>query len=145
MFKSIIFVIKKWWLNRFSDKKLLERYIAAGTQFGDAVSMIYMGECIGFGDLLKEWEITEDLISKRGYRAISLDDFVGHGGWGKSLPPIKKRAINEKVYLHAAFYRKHYLGKMQMSSAIKDALEGKASAGYYEVPSTRHLGSEQDV
>lgn len=42
------FLIEKF----LSDTQVERRYVGAGGIFGDAVSYIYMGECIGFAKLL---------------------------------------------------------------------------------------------
>ncbi len=59
-----------------SDEGVKKRYKKAGAMFGDALSYIYMGECIGFEMLLDRLARWEEEYASRGYRTISLGAFV---------------------------------------------------------------------
>lgn len=96
-----------------TDKTVEQKYRKAGAEFGGAVSMLYMGECVGFSKLLKRWEKWEAEYAKRGYRTISLDDFVLCGGYGRPLKSLGEKRTNEEgVIRHAKTYRDKYLGKI---------------------------------
>lgn len=132
--------IKKWWSSSKSDSTIINKYFEAGTDFGDAVSYIYMGECIGFEKLFDAWEDLEKEVAKRGYQTISVDDFVAAGGYGKDLPGLRKLKKSEEAILHAKYYRENYLGKMFMSDSLMDTFtNGVVSTGTYEIPTTKHL------
>lgn len=123
------------------DDEAVQRYIDTGLVFGDAVSSIYMGECIGFHDMLKEWEAAERVYAGLGYRTIDLDAFVGAGGWGKELEGlIVDRAPDEEPVYHAEYYRDRYLGRLAPVIDFDEmARTGKAQRGTYAAPSTKHL------
>lgn len=121
-----------------TDQNIVDRYVVTGLEFGDAVSYIYMGECVGFIRLLDEWQQAERDYSLLGYRTCSLDDFIAAGGWGKELENLKvAREIDEAPVFHAAYYRQHYLGKDMMVSVKKH--ESGAVTGDYIRLSTQHL------
>ena len=63
-----------------SDRTVEARYVRAGGRFGDAVSYVYMGECIGFKRMLHAWARWEKEYARRGYRTLSLDTFEEYGG-----------------------------------------------------------------
>lgn len=119
-----------------------DSYLEAGAEFGDAVSHIYMGECIGFPGMLEKWESWEREYSALGYRTLSIDDFVSIGGWGKDPEELgfgEMRRDGEKPIFHARYYREHYLGKANRHPAIRAAFDGFASSGEYFLPTTNHL------
>lgn len=121
---------------------IVTSYLEAGASFGDAVSMIYMGECIGFEKLLEEWEKWEAEYLALGFRSLSIDDFVGIGGWGKDPEALGLRQMRlegEKPIFHARYYRRTYLGKLGRHPAIDAAFKGEVSSGEYFVPTTDHL------
>jgi hypothetical protein len=96
--------------SRFSGVQ--QRYLRASSAIGDAVSYLYMGECIGFSDLLAEWQEAEREYAAVGFRTFPIEDLNGFGGWGKDLNGIGMlRAVDEKPVYHAALYRQHYYGK----------------------------------
>jgi hypothetical protein len=124
------------------DDEVVQRYVDAGAVFGDVVSMIYMGECIGFEGMLKAWEEAERDYAALGYRTIDLDSFVGYGGWGKELEGLTvARDEGEEPVYHAAYYREHYLGRNMMVS-VEPVGDSGAFTGTYVAPSTRHLNRE---
>lgn len=118
-----------------SDRKVEERYVRSGRIFGAAVSYIYMGEAVGFKKMLRNWEKREAEYARRGYRTISLDDFVESGGYGKPLLHTDaKRAEGEEPVFHARIYREEYLGKIE---PMIDPFAGKVQTGTYVLPSTK--------
>lgn len=125
----------------FSNEQVIEAYVAAGAQMGDAVSYIYMGECIGFDKLLDQWEASEKAYSDLGFRTLSIDDFTSYGGYGRPIDHLLRvpRKNGEPPILHAAYYREHFFGKIGMSDAVKQALSGEVAVGHYQVPSSEHL------
>lgn len=123
-------------------KMVTDNYLEAGSEFGDAVSCIYMGECVGFSGLHEAWETWEREYSSLGFRTLSVDDFVSIGGWGKDPQEVgfgEMRREGEKPVLHAKYYREHYLGKVRRHPAISAAFDGFASSGEYFLPTTDHL------
>lgn len=144
LFYSFIGLFRKKYLSTIRDEKLEEKYIEAGGAFGDAVSYIYMGECIGFEDLLGKWEDLEKEYAKRGFKTVTLDEFVSFGGYGKKIETLgKPRREDEKPVFHAELYRKHYLGKMALingPSPVEECMRtGKVMTGTYMVPTTKDL------
>jgi len=123
------------------DEEKIERYVLTGCQFGNVVSMIYMGECVGFEDLLVRWEHAEREYAALGFRTIPIDAFVDAGGWGKELVGLRTpRDIGEAPIFHAAYYRQYCLGQLQPAINFNEILKsGKYQAGTYEVPTTQHL------
>ena len=138
-------------LERFmTDKQVEKHYAEAGRIFGDAVSYIYMGECVGFADLLAKWEKWEAEYAKRGYRTLPVDDFVAYGGYGTPLENLSaKRAEGEETVFHAKIYREVYLGKIKSAVNLSELMkpvptndsgtqpEPQAQFGTYFVPSTK--------
>lgn len=123
------------------DDKVIQRYIDAGAIFGDAVSYIYMGECAGFSDRLKAWEVAEAAYAALGFRTLPLDEFVDYGGYGKELVNLNvARDEGEAIVFHAAYYRENYLGKTQQVINFEKMMQdGEIQYGNYEMPSTKHL------
>jgi len=139
--------LRRWWRRNFAKDKqafrndeVIEAYFAAGAEFGSVVSMIYMGECIGFDKLLDLWETTEKAYSDLGYRTLSIDDFVSLS-WGHSVDGLMRvpRKEGEPVVLHAPYYREHFFGKVGINSAVLKAMQGEVAVGHYMVPTTEHL------
>ena len=105
-----------------TDKQVEKRYVKAGAIFGDAVSYIYMGECVGFDKLLAKWEKWEAEYTKRGYRTLPLYDFVAYGGYGTSLKGLgEKYAEHEDVVLHAKIYRECILVEFIQPSTFQSS------------------------
>ena len=127
------------WVKRLSDKEVEINYVEAGADFGDAVSYAYMGECQGFEKMLSDWTKWELEYSARGYKTISLDDFIEYGGYGKPLKGLGvKRKPEEEVILHAEIYRKKYSDKSKPVIDLKKIIEtGEAQFGTYILPSTK--------
>ena len=130
-------------LARKYPNKVTQRYLDDGIEFGDAVSMIYMGECDGFEKFLAAWERAEREYAELGFRTISLDTFTRVGGWGGdfSHEPVEvRREPGEEPVFHAALYREHFLGKMPVSNLVQKVFEtGEVQSGHYRVPSTLAL------
>jgi len=130
-------------LRFLSDKEIQERYVASGSQFGDAVSMLYMGECIGFEKMLGIWWKFEQEYAQRGYRTLSIDKFVEIGGYGKNYDFMlgQKREKDEFPVFHAELYRKNFLGKTT-PLINPDSMNGEPQFGSYMLPSTENLDDQ---
>ena len=97
------------WVKSLSDKEVQDNYVKVGAGFGDAESYSYLGECLGFQTMFSSWARWELEYSRRGYRTISLDDFVSYGGYGKPLEGSGvKREPEEQIILYADIYRQKY-------------------------------------
>ncbi len=123
-----------------SDLKIRKKYIEAGASFGSAVSVIYMGECIGFRARLDRFEGLEWEYARRGFRTVSVDDFVEFGGgYVGSIDHLldQKRDVGEQPVYHARLYREHFLGRVSPALDL-DALvrDGSAQCATYVLPST---------
>jgi len=96
------------------DSTVEKKYVKSGAIFGDVVSYLYMGECIGFEGLLNTWAKWEQEYAERGYRTVSLDRFVNLGGYNKSIDDVigQKRELEEEPIFHAQIYREKFLGKI---------------------------------
>ena len=123
------------WVQRLSDKEVQDKYAEAGAEFGDADSYSVCGEVAGLEAMLLnlvKWELE---YSRRGYRTISINDFIDYGGYGrlygKSLKGLGiKREINEKIVLHADIYRKRCFKKTKPVIDIVEIFKtGKAQSG----------------
>lgn len=138
----------KWLMNFFfrkNDSQVEKAYLEAGRVFGDAVSYIYMGECIGFSKLLDEWAKWEKEYAERGYRTISLDAFVQYGGYGKKIENLNEvRDKGEDPIFHSEIYQKIYLGRIAPVLDMKALLKPGAShqMGTYILPSTKEKKNE---
>ncbi len=115
------------------------RYVDTGANFGIAVNMLYMGECDGFERRLNRWAFWEKEYANRGYRTISLDDFIELGTYGKSVEHLlwQKLDENEKPVFHTQIYREDYLGKVEPVIDIGKLLQGEQQAGFFTPPSTK--------
>jgi len=91
-----------------AENKVKKWYIEAGNTFGDAVSYLYIGECVGFRDMLATWEYWEQEIVKYGYKPFDVDAFIGSGGHNKKLPEFEKLSNGEEPVFHAKIYREKY-------------------------------------
>lgn len=87
-----------------SDKQVTKKYIKAGNSFGDALSYSFIGNIVGFDEMLERWAIWESIYANRGFRTIPIEDFIMCGGYGdphKSL--MVKRLKDEPIILHASY------------------------------------------
>lgn len=139
--------LKRWWQEKFGkriqarrDEKVIEAYLTAGAQFGDVVSYLYMGECVGFEELLAKWEVAERAYAALGYRTLSIDDFEQLGGWGKPVELYVARQEGEEPVYHAAYYRQNYLHKVKPAIDFAELVKGHVQSGNWAVPTTKHLG-----
>jgi len=122
------------------DWLVKKRYVKWGSIFGDAISYIYMGECVGFETLLVKWEKWEAEYAKRGYRTLPIGDFVGYGGYGMPLTDLgTKRQEGEAPVFHAKIYRQAYLGKIKPAVNLLELFkpDAKVQTGTYFLPSTK--------
>lgn len=123
------------WVKGLSDKEVQDKYADVGAEFGEAESYSDCGEVAGTEAMLLDlvkWELE---YSRRGYRTISIDDFIDYGGYGrlygKSLNGLGiKREINEKIVLHAGIYRRRCFKKTKpVIDLVRIFKTGKAQSG----------------
>lgn len=130
-------------IKRILPYSLVERrYLRAGSEFGDAVSCIYMGECIGFKSLLNKLADWEREYARRGYRTVSINDFEKAGGWGASIDHLlgQKREQGEEPVFHAQIYKNVFLGKVKPAIDIGRLMAtGEIQYGQYVTPSTEQI------
>lgn len=131
--------VKRLWAKCLSYKKLCQKYLQAGGQFGEAVSYLYMGECVGFEQLLDEWSFWEQEYLRRGFASLSLDDFIRYGGYGENMSVKLGHKNPENPISHAEIYRRKYLGKIQ---PLIDPMANKIQMAEYVLPSTENLEEE---
>ena len=134
--KQLINKIKEFFTKR-AENKAIDRYIRTGNSFGDAVSYLYMGECVGFKEILAAWEHWEQEIVKYGYRPFDLDIFVGSGGYGKQSPELEKLKDGEKPIFHAKIYHDKFLGKVKPVLDLNEVMKGQTVTAQYSLPSTK--------
>ncbi|MFH0831247.1 MAG: hypothetical protein V1886_00035 [archaeon] len=123
-----------------SDKSVEKNYLHSGALFGGDVSYLHMGECLGFKSHLSNLSRWEQEYAKRGFKTVSIDDFIELGGHGKSISSLLgvKRKPDEKIILHAELYRQHYLGKIKPAIDLGRMMkDGKQQFGTYSNPSTK--------
>lgn len=122
--------------NHFVQK----RYSNAGKRFGDDVSYApAMGECIGFESDLNKWANWENEYANRGYKTVSLDQFIQAGGYGKPIDNLLgvKRNEGENPILHAEIYRNVFLGRINTAIDFDKLMtDGQIQSGEYTLPST---------
>lgn len=121
-----------------SDKSVQKTYTRAGLVFGDAVSYLYMGECVGFDFMHKRWQKWEEEYALRGYRTVSLDDFISAGGYGKNINHLlgQKREANEQPIYHATRFEEEY--NPQPPVVTMDKLNKQnPNTVQYHLPSTK--------
>lgn len=89
---------------------VVEQYVRSGAVFGEALSYLYMGECVGFHSMKERWAKLERLYAELGYRTIPLEDFLEYGGYGKSIDHLVRlrRADGEEPVLHAVIFQERY-------------------------------------
>lgn len=128
-------------LEKLLPDKLVEKfYVNAGKMFGEAVSYIYMGECVGFEYLLTKWEKWEAEYARRGYYTVPIDYFIECGSYGKPLSGLRvKRSEGEKPIFHAKIYREVYFGKIPAVVNIAELTQSgaKPRLARYFLPSTK--------
>ncbi len=127
------------WRKWLSDSQVTKQYVKAGASFGDLVSYLYMGECVSFEQLLNKWDKWEQEYANRGFRPISLDRFIGLGGYNTPIDDIigQKRNENEQLIFHAQLYKEKYLGKIVPVIDLEKMIKaGKSQVSEYTLPST---------
>lgn len=89
---------------------IVEQYVRSGAVFGEALSHLYMGECVGFHGMKERWAKLEQLYADLGYRTIPVEDFVEYGGYGKAIDhKVRvKRSEGEAPVLHAVTFQERY-------------------------------------
>ena len=121
------------------DSAVEKRYVRVGATFGNGVSYLYIGECVGFEGLLNKWANWEEEYAHRGFRTVSLDRFVDLGGYGKPVDDVigQRREDGEEPIFHAQRYREKFLGKVApVVNLEKMMTEGGIQTGQYRLPST---------
>lgn len=123
-----------------SDKTVKRLYTEAGTTFGDAVSYLYMGECVGFREMLEAWRKWEKEYANRGYRTVSLNAFVNAGGYDVSLQGLGEKCVDgEEIVLHAELFLEQHAEPIPPAVDMERLLDGSVQIGSYEVPSTTKM------
>ena len=122
-----------------SDKRVERKYVRLGARFGDAVSYIPMGECIGFRQMLRRWADWEREYAGRGYKTVPLDDLIELGGYGKSIDSVlgQKRPKTEEPIFHAQIFLEKYPGEISPLVDFNKLMPGQVQSGTYALPSTR--------
>ncbi|MDD3263292.1 MAG: hypothetical protein PHT94_00165, partial [Candidatus Nanoarchaeia archaeon] len=129
-----------------SLKKLLpysiieKAYVNSGFNFANAVNYIFFGECLSFESLLTKWESWEKEYQNRGYRTISIDDFLECLPAKKNIESLLREKIegNEISVLHSEIYRENFLGKVKPIIDLDHMINGgrEIQFGICELPST---------
>jgi hypothetical protein len=93
----------KFLLQLLSDEQLGEKYLEAGCEYGLAIKDLPMGKISNFNLVLNRWSWLEQEYALRGYRTISLDDFICSGEPNKrtNLLLFEKRDEKENPFLYA--------------------------------------------
>lgn len=144
MFRLIIRAAQRAWAvisSRSAAEKreiAVESYVEAGAQFGDALSYIAMGECVGFERMKKRWAECERKYAALGYRTLAIDDFIEHGGYGQPIDHLVRveRAAGEAIVYHAEVFDKRYKSGFKPKFDI-DRLDAGPQTGHVNMPTTR--------
>lgn len=93
-----------------SDKKIEKKYLSIGESFGEMVSYLNAGKPCFFEETFEILKDLEKEYSDRGYRTISIDDFIDYGGYGKPISHLVgiKRDIDETPVLHTKLYEEMF-------------------------------------
>ncbi len=128
--------ILKCLVSLFPDSLVIGRYCKVGSIYGDLESYSYMGEIPGLRNWLAKWVFWEEEIVRRGYRAISLDNFILYGGgYVKNPPQVQLRLLGEEPKYHARIRQEQLaLGKPE-GCKVRQHFDGSFT-GSYTVPST---------
>ena len=131
-------MLYKFLLPILSDRLVGKMYQKYGTQFGDAVSMLYVGECAGFNRMFSKWQTLEVEYLKRGLRSLPIDDFVSAGGYGNDIDSLimVRRDRGENPVFHATIYKERYLGKTDRLIHLEKVMGGEMQYGTWHRPST---------
>lgn len=160
MFHKLVFAVAlgwAWFAKRISkwltDDEVQVIYEREGKYFGDAVSYLYMGECIGFEKMLDSWAFWEGEYARRGYVTLSIDAFTAAGGYNRPLNDLlgERRPDGDDPIYHAARYRERFLGKMPkgvldggFGSFVGKDGKPQVIVAQYPVPSTEDRPSEEE-
>jgi hypothetical protein len=99
------------------EDSLTERYYQAAAKFAHAASAMRLGKTTDFEERFLDWEELEKAYSIAGYRTVALSDFINHCGMANlTFSPINnllsiRRSPTERPILHAAQFRREWLGK----------------------------------
>ncbi len=128
--------IWKYLVSLLPDNLVIERYCEVGSIYGDLESYSYIGEIPGLQNWLAKWVFWEEEIVRRGYRAISLDNFILYGGgYVENLPNVQLRLLGEEPKYHARIRQEQLaLGKPE-GGMVRQHSDGSFT-GSYIVPST---------
>jgi hypothetical protein len=114
---DVIDQLRDLWIKSLSDKEVQDNYVEAGNKLGDVAGSISMYEMRKYADsdnALMNWVRWELEYSMRGYRTLSLDDFIEHRKCGAPLKDLAvKREPNEKIFFHASACRQNYYKKIK--------------------------------
>lgn len=121
----------------------ITEYLRSGMIFGEMVSYGYLGKAFGFEKRLEHWGSWEKDYSRRGFRTISLDDFIESSCHTDISKLVKiKRKPHEKPVLHAVIYRECLLDKTEPANITIDKKTG-IFFGTYRPPSTSQYTEPQ--
>lgn len=129
-------------LQDFHKCGLARKYLHSGCTFAEAVSYLYIGECYGFKNLLNRWAKAERRYAGKGFKTLSLDDFLNNYYQQHNLYPFlgEKLKENQSPVYHAELYREHYLGKVRPAFDFNAMMQdGQPRTGTFELPSTEKL------
>lgn len=119
---------------------IVEQYIRAGARFGEALSYLAMGECVGFGRMKKRWADAERQYARLGFRTIAIDDFIEYGAYGTSIDHLVSvaRAAGEEPVYHADVFEERYKAGFKPKIKFDQLKEnGQVQFGSFDLPSTR--------
>ena len=121
-----------------SDKFVGKMYQKHGSDFGGAVSMLYMGQCVGFKNMLSRWMAWEVEYLKRGFRSLPVDEFTRAGGYGYDIDDqiMVRRKTDEKAIFHGKIFKEEYLGKMEKLINLDKVMNGEMQQGHWCPPTT---------
>ncbi len=64
----------------------MRHYLGVGEKVGEILSCSYMGEALGFQELLVALVKYERQYVDSGYRPVTINQWVRFGGWGEEEP-----------------------------------------------------------
>ena len=110
-----------------------KNYIRAGAEVGDWFS--YGAQIKESDSVFKKWRAYEEEYSSRGFRTISLDEFIAYGGYERDISHLlrQERESGEEPILHAERYLKIY---KDHPLSITTRTSNGITFGSYEIPST---------
>jgi len=75
-------LIKKLW-----EKIVINQYVSAGLQWGDATSYGFMGEAVGYKSMEKRLKFWEKHYKNFGYEPVNRHIWIGAGGYSLDYEP----------------------------------------------------------